>query len=84
MTGLPERPNRRLTDRTPLDSPRARQNRLVRHISADPVLVEWLATSKSRTLHEAAAALTEAGHPEAAELVRQRADALAAGAVSPF
>lgn len=80
----PERPNRRLTDGGPLDTPRARQRRLVAHISADRVLIGWLGTSKARTLHNVAAELASAGHREAAELVHRRADDLSTGNVSPF
>lgn len=80
----PQRPNRRATDRTPTDTPRARQRRLVRHISADPVLVEWLAISKARTLYGLAADLEAAGFGGAAELVQRRADALAHGEASPL
>jgi hypothetical protein len=58
--------------------------RVVRHIAADPVLVGWLATSKARTLLEVAAQLTDAGHPEAAELVRHFADDLTSGKRSPL
>jgi hypothetical protein len=74
-----ERPNRRATDRGPADSPLARQRRVVRMIAADPVLVQWLATLHARKLHEVAADLTAAGHDAAAELVHQRADAVACG-----
>jgi hypothetical protein len=81
---VPPRPNRRATDGGPADSPRARQHRLVRHIAADPVLLAWLATSKARTLYDVAALLTTAEHPDAAELVRQRADAIASGLISPL
>lgn len=84
MTTTPERPNRRATDRTPLDAPRARQGRLVRMIAADPVLVDWLATSKARTLLDVAAVLTEHGHRDAAELVRQYGDDLTSGRRSPL
>ena len=84
LTGIPERPNRRLTDGTRLDTPRARQNRLVRVIASDPVLVQWLATTKARTLHEVAASLATLGHHDAAEVVRRRADSLGAGDASPF
>lgn len=80
----PHRPNRRAEDGGPLDSPRARQRRLVRHISADPDLVGWLGTSKARTLHNVAAQLSQAGHGAAAEIVQRRADDLASGNVSPF
>ena len=79
-----DRPNRRATDRGPADTPRARQRRLVRHISADPELVAWLGTTKARTLQDVAAHLSAAGHGPAAELVQRRADALASGHVSPF
>lgn len=78
------RPNRRATDGGPLDSPRARQRRLVRHISADPDLIAWLGTTKARTLHDAAAMLSSAGHGAAAELVERYALALANGERSPF
>lgn len=81
---LPERPNRRATDLGPGDSPRARQGRLVRFISSDRVLMEWLGTSKARTLHNVAADLVAAGHPEAAEIVSRRARELADGTASPF
>lgn len=81
---LEPRPNRRATDRGPGDTPRARQRRLVRHIAADPELVGWLATTKARTLHDVAAALTGAGHREAAEFVTRYALALANGDRSPF
>jgi hypothetical protein len=80
----PERPNRRITDGGPTDTPRARQGRLVRFISGDPILVDWLATSKARTLMHVAAQIGRAGHPEAAELVRQHADDLTSGKTSPF
>lgn len=78
------RPNRRALDGGPLDSARLRRRRLVRHIAADPELVGWLGGSKARTLHSAAARLSEAGHKEAAELVRHMADDLASGHMSPF
>jgi hypothetical protein len=78
------RPNRRATDGGPDDSPRARQRRLVRHISADPELIAWLGTTKARTLHNIAAELSAAGHVAAAELVSRRAIDLATGNVSPF
>jgi hypothetical protein len=81
---LPERPNRRATDGTRTDTPRARQRHLVRHITADPVLVGWLATSKARTLHAVAADLVAAGHGDAAELVQRWALDLAGGNRSPF
>jgi hypothetical protein len=79
-----ERPSRRATDGGPADSPRARQGRLVRHIRSDRVLVEWLATSKARTLHTVAAQLSAAGHKEAADMVSRHAVRLATGEVSPF
>jgi hypothetical protein len=81
---LEPRPNRRATDGGPDDSPRARQRRLVRHISSDPVLVDWLATTKARTLHAVAAELTAAGHREAADMVSRYAVRLATGDLSPF
>jgi hypothetical protein len=81
---LEPRPNRRATDRGPDDDPRGRQRRLVRHISGDPVLVGWLATSKARTLHTVAAQLTRAGHKDAADMVSRYAIRLATGDVSPF
>lgn len=84
MTDQPTHPQRRVSDRHRTDSPRVRQNRLVRHIAADPVLIQWLAVSKSRTLHEAAAALASEGFSDAAELVRKRADRLASGEASAF
>jgi hypothetical protein len=80
----PPRPSRRATDSGPADSPRARQRRLVRHIAADPVLVEWLATRTARTLYGLAAELTAAGQGDAAELVQRRADAYAHGEVPPL
>ena len=84
MTDVPPRPNRRLTDGGPGDTPRARQGRLVRHITGDPDLIAWLGTTKARTLHSVAADLVAAGHREAAELVSRRARDLADGSVSPF
>jgi hypothetical protein len=54
------------------------------HITNDPALIAWLATSKARTLHDVAAQLSGAGFGDAAELVQRRADALASGEVSPF
>lgn len=78
------RPARRFDDLGPGSSTRARQARLVRHIAADPDLIGWLGTSKARTLHAVAAELAAAGHGEAAEIVRQRADDLQTGVVSPF
>ena len=81
---LEPRPNRRATDGGPEDDPRARQRRLVRHISRDPVLVGWLATSKARTLHSVAAQLAAAGHREAADMVSRHAVRLATGDLSPF
>lgn len=78
------RPNRRLTDLGPNDTPRARQRRLVAHISGDRVLLDWLAISKARTLHNIAAELAGDGHKDAAELVVQRARDLEAGNVSPL
>lgn len=80
----PPRPNRRATDGGPTDTPRARQNRLVRHIAADPDLCGWLGTTKARTLYDVAADLAAAGHREAAELVQRRAARLASGEASPF
>jgi hypothetical protein len=82
--GLPHRPNRRATDGGRTDTPRARQRRLVAHISGDPELVAWLATSKARTLHGLAAELAGAGHRDAAEIVSRRARELADGTASPF
>jgi hypothetical protein len=84
VTDLPSRPKRRLTDGGPGDTPRARQGRLVRHITADPDLIAWLATTKARTLHNIAADLVSAGHPEAAEIVSRRAREIADGTASPF
>jgi hypothetical protein len=84
VTDPSDRPNRRATDGGAADSPRARMGRLVRHISGDPVLVGWLATSKARTLYGIAADLVSVGHPEAAELVRRRANDLASGTEQPF
>jgi hypothetical protein len=78
------RPNRRATDGGPADNPRARQRRLVRHISADPELVAWLGTTKARTLNDVAAMLSGEGHGQAAELVQRYAQALANGDRSPF
>lgn len=78
------RPNRRATDGGPADSPRARQRRLVRHISADPALVGWFATSKARTLNDVAALLSEQGHGAAADLVQRYAVELTTGDRSPF
>jgi hypothetical protein len=78
------RPNRRATDTGPLDSPRARQRRLVVHIQNDPELIAWLGITKARTLNDVAAQLSAAGHGAAAELVHRRADDLASGTVSPF
>lgn len=78
------RPSRRFDDLHPGSSARARQGRLVRHIAADPDLLGWLGTTKARTLHAVAADLAAAGHHEAAELVRQRADDLQTGVVPPF
>jgi hypothetical protein len=78
------RPNRRATDLGPADTPRARQRRLVRHISSDPELVAWLGTTKARTLNDVAAMLSSHGHGDAAELVQQYATALGNGDRSPF
>jgi hypothetical protein len=75
------RPNRRATDGGPYDAPLARRRRLVRHIAADPVLVDWLATSKARTLLDAAALLDDR---EAAETIRRYADELTSGRRSPL
>jgi hypothetical protein len=56
----------------------------VRHISSDPELVGWLATTKARTLNDVAAMLSGAGHGDAAELVARYAQALTSGDRSPF
>ena len=80
----PGHPARRFDDLGPGSSVRARQARLVRHIAADPDLVEWLGTSKARTLYTLAADVAAAGHPDAAELIRQRAEELQRGAVFPL
>jgi hypothetical protein len=81
---LEPRPNRRATDGGPEDNPRVRQRRVVRMISSDPVLVDWLATTKARTLHAVAAELTAAGHRDAADMVSRYAVRLATGDLSPF
>jgi len=78
------RPNRRATDGGASDTPRARQRRLVRHISSDPELVGWLATTKARTLNDVAAMLSGSGHGAAAELVARYAQAMTSGDRSPF
>lgn len=80
----PPRPNRRATDGNRNDTPRARQNRLIRMIAADPVLLGWLATSKARTLTAVAADLSAAGHADAAEAIARYAQQLTAGEVSPL
>lgn len=56
----------------------------MRHISADPELVGWLATTKARTLNDVAAMLSGEGHGAAAELVARYAQALTSGDRSPF
>jgi hypothetical protein len=79
-----ERPNRRATDRVPGDTPENRRRRLIRHISADPVLVRWLADSKARTLDGIADNLKRRGKTEAAAELWRAASALRTGELSPF
>jgi hypothetical protein len=81
---LPERPNRRATDRGPGDTPVRRRRKLVRFLASDPEHVAWLAAHNASILERAAQHLALAGHRGAASRLRHIAQAHRDGSVSPF